>query len=103
MFWAESLQYNSPLFNRVAGQVEVLVGQVNYRGSLPCSASNILEPILHPALQIIGLKRGKEIVCIEVGQNRFIQNSMWRLEFFVNFAATFCNFQKFGHQMTVLT
>ena len=27
----------SPLFNRVAGQVEVPAGQVNFRGSLPCS------------------------------------------------------------------
>ena len=42
-FW-QSSQYNSPLFNRVAGQVEVPAGQVNFRGSLPCSASNVLEP-----------------------------------------------------------
>ena len=27
--------------------MEVSAGQVNYRGSLPCSASNVLEPILH--------------------------------------------------------
>ena len=47
MFWAESLQCNSHLFNRVAGQVEVPAGQVNFRGSLPCLASNVLEPMLH--------------------------------------------------------
>ena len=41
MFWAESLQCNSPLFNRVAMQVEVPAGQVNFRGSLPCSARNV--------------------------------------------------------------
>ena len=29
MFWAESSQFNSPLFNGVAGQVEVPAGQVN--------------------------------------------------------------------------
>ena len=48
MFWAESLQCNSPLFNRVAGQVEVPTGQVSFRGSLPRSARNILESMLHP-------------------------------------------------------
>ena len=35
MFWAGSSQWNSPLFNRVAGQVDVPAGQVNSRGSLP--------------------------------------------------------------------
>ena len=54
MFWAESSQCNSPLFNRVAGQVEVLAGQVNFRGSLPCLASNVLEPILHPVTVLLG-------------------------------------------------
>ena len=48
LFWAKSLQCNSPLFNRDMGQVEVLAGQVNFRGTLPCSASNALEPMLHP-------------------------------------------------------
>ena len=48
MFWAESLQCNSPLFNRVAGQVEGPTGQVSFRGSLPRSARNILESMLHP-------------------------------------------------------
>ena len=33
----------------VAGQVEVPVGQVNFRGSLPRSANNVLQPMLHPA------------------------------------------------------
>ena len=28
--------------------MEVLVGQVNFRGSLPRSASDVLEPMLHP-------------------------------------------------------
>ena len=48
MFWVMSLQCNSPLFNRVAGQVEVPTGSINFRGSLPCSASNVFEPMLHP-------------------------------------------------------
>ena len=48
MFWAEPSQCKSPLFNRVAGQVEVPAGQVNLRGSLPHSASKILEPMLQP-------------------------------------------------------
>ena len=43
-----SSQYNSHLFNRVMGQVEVPVRQDNFRGSLPRSASNVLEPMLHP-------------------------------------------------------
>ena len=47
------LQCNSPLFNRVAGQVEVVAGQVNFRGCLPRLASNVLEPMLHPALLYI--------------------------------------------------
>ena len=38
----------SPLLNRVAGQVEVPAGQVNFRGSLPHSENNVLQPILHP-------------------------------------------------------
>ena len=38
----------SPLFNGVVGQVEVQVGQVNFRASLPCS-ENVLQPMLHPA------------------------------------------------------
>ena len=42
-----SSQCNSPLFNRVAGQVEVPVGQVNLRGSLLRAASNVLESMLH--------------------------------------------------------
>ena len=37
------------LFNRVAGQVEVPARQVNFRVSLPRSASNVLEPMFHPA------------------------------------------------------
>ena len=45
MFWAES----SPFFNRVAGKVEVLAGQVNFRGSLPRSARMALELMLHSA------------------------------------------------------
>ena len=49
VFWAASLQCNSPLFNRVAGQVEVPPWPVNFRGSLPRSASTVLEPILHLA------------------------------------------------------
>ena len=48
MFLAWSSQCNSPLFNRVAWQVEVLAGQVNFRGSLPCLASDVLKPMLHP-------------------------------------------------------
>ena len=52
MFWAESSQCNSPLFNRVAGQVEVPAGQVNFRSSLPCWASNVLEPMLYPVQSI---------------------------------------------------
>ena len=38
------------LLNRVAGQVEVPVGPVNFRDSLPCTESNVLEPMLHPVL-----------------------------------------------------
>ena len=45
-----SASSDSPLFNRVAGQVDVLAGQVNLWGRLPCSASNVLEPTLHPGL-----------------------------------------------------
>ena len=48
MFWAESSQCNSPLFNGVAWQVEVPAGQVNLRGSLPHLASNVLVPMLQP-------------------------------------------------------
>ena len=33
---------------RVAGKVKVPAGQVNLRGSLPSSASNVLGLILHP-------------------------------------------------------
>ena len=51
MLGAESSQCNSALFDRVVGQVEVWAGQVNFRGSLPCSASNVLEPMLQPADQ----------------------------------------------------
>ena len=38
-----------PLFDRVAGQVDVLAGQVNFRGSLPCSEKIVQQPMLHPA------------------------------------------------------
>ena len=30
------------------GQVEVPAGQVNFRGSLPRAASNVLKPMFHP-------------------------------------------------------
>ena len=48
MFWAKSSQCNSLLLNRVVGQVDVLVGQVNFEGSLAHLASNVLEPMLLP-------------------------------------------------------
>ena len=35
---------------KVTGQVEVLAGQVNLKGSLPRSANNVLQPMLHPEL-----------------------------------------------------
>ena len=38
----------SPLFNRVVGQVEELLGQVNFRASLLHSKNNVLQPMLHP-------------------------------------------------------
>ena len=38
----------SPLFNRVAGLVEVPAGQVNFGDSLPSSENNVLKPMLHP-------------------------------------------------------
>ena len=36
--------------NRVAGHVAVSAGQVNFRGSLPCLTSYVLEPMLHPGI-----------------------------------------------------
>ena len=39
-------------FNRVAGQVEVLAGQVNFRGSLPRLGNNLLKAMLHPVMII---------------------------------------------------
>ena len=39
-----------PLFNRVAGQVKVTAGQVNFRGSLSCLENNVLQPTLHPEM-----------------------------------------------------
>ena len=35
MFWAESSQFNSSLFNRVVGQVEMPAGQVNFKAACP--------------------------------------------------------------------
>ena len=32
----------------MAGRVEVQAGQVNFRGSLPRAANNVLQPFLHP-------------------------------------------------------
>ena len=46
MFWAIPI---SLLFNRVAGQVEVPAGQVNFRDSLPHSENNVFQSMLHPA------------------------------------------------------
>ena len=59
MFWAESLQCNSPLFNGVAGEVEIPAGQVNFSSvlSLPRLASNVLEPMLHPEIYIYLLRK----------------------------------------------
>ena len=48
IFWAESSQCSTPLFNRMAWQVEVPAGQVNFRGSLSHLASNVLKLMLHP-------------------------------------------------------
>ena len=46
MFWAKSnLTFVKYL---VVGQVEVKAGQVNFRGSLPRSENNVLQPMLHP-------------------------------------------------------
>ena len=38
----------SPLFNRVAGQMEVPTGPVNLRDSLPHSENSVLQHMLHP-------------------------------------------------------
>ena len=38
----------SHLYFRVAGQVEVLAGEVNFMGSLPRSENNVFRPMLHP-------------------------------------------------------
>ena len=53
ILWAESSQCKSPLCNRMVGQVKVLVGQVNFRGSLPRLASNVLKSKLHTEMPII--------------------------------------------------
>ena len=52
---AESSQCNSPLFNRVEGQVEVPAVPVNFRGSLQCYASNVLQnkTLTCPARQVM--------------------------------------------------
>ena len=44
----------SPLFNKVAGQVEVPAGPVNFRGSCPRSENDVLQPMLHPAYSTLG-------------------------------------------------
>ena len=36
----------------MAEQVEVPAGQFNFRGSLPRSENNVLQPMLHPGLHI---------------------------------------------------
>ena len=40
--------YNSPFFDRVAGQVKMPAGLVNVRVSLLHETSHVLEPLLHP-------------------------------------------------------
>ena len=38
----------SHLYLTVAGQVEVLAGEVNFMGSLPRLENNVFRPMLHP-------------------------------------------------------
>ena len=59
MFWVESSQISSPLFDRVAGQVKVSAGHENLRGNLSYLASEVLESMLLPALSTLNQK-GKE-------------------------------------------
>ena len=44
--WPMTIAMELTFSNRVAGQVEVMAGQVSIRGSLLCFASNVLEPML---------------------------------------------------------
>ena len=66
--------YNSPLFNRVAGQVEVPAAQFNFRGSMPSSASTILEPMLHPGL--LSQSNPKLLLSINHLSNSYFHNQM---------------------------
>ena len=54
MFWAEFSQFNSSLFDRVVGQVEVLAGQVNSRGRSASNAYNYIEHSVFWAPRYLG-------------------------------------------------
>ena len=53
------------MFNRVVGQVEGLAGQVNFKGSLPRSENNVLQPMLHPDLSYLE-KSKKYTLCLSI-------------------------------------
>ena len=53
----------SPLFYRVAGQVEMPAGQVNLKGSLPCSENNILQPMVHPGVESLKTESIFQDIC----------------------------------------
>ena len=46
------IQSHLCLINRMAGQVEVPAGHVNFRGSSPCSENNVLQAILRPDIAV---------------------------------------------------
>ena len=58
MFWAESFQCNSALFNRRA------CGSAGSASKLPCSASNVLEPILHPGIVPLEISSCIVVLCV---------------------------------------
>ena len=39
--------------------MKVPAGQVNFRGSLPRSENNVLQPMLHPANDVFSLCKGR--------------------------------------------
>ena len=52
--------------------MEVPAGQVNFRGSLACSASKVLEPMLHPVQSVRQLPKRFSKLAGDMAKNQII-------------------------------
>ena len=73
--------------------MEVRAGQVNFRGSLPCSANNVLQPMLHPDHCHIIHYSCDELLYYDSDRLSWVQDKVVRDRVVSNQITYFCRFE----------